>query len=234
MRYFPAIVLLAFLGTAEAQVFLPPEEIPPPPGGDVSEVPPSAGGGLTLAITPAGYYLLEIDASGKLAPTPITTVVDLSGGTRPPGGGGGGGNPPPPAESAVTVKVRELTKGIADPIGRQSIIYTFETIRKRNDIPAADHPAIIREALNLVLSAVPNGQATWGNWRKAMSDLIQQELQAGRLGTAAAWDTFLADAEKGIATASTQAMAYDEGHEQRVVKVVNGVVDAFKLPKGGE
>lgn len=179
-----------------------------------------------LTITPSGYYLTIVDASGTPQYTRIETVIDLTGAEKP-----GPGDPDVPDEPAVDMelvaKVKAWAIAVNDPQSAQAIAAVYSHIRGAladGTLTAESVWSPLKQATDSGLGVIKEGK-DWSGFREQITGEFTDAKQRGKLSDAKAIGRMLLSVQHGAELAADGSTALTMDQMVEIARRTNTAID---------
>jgi hypothetical protein len=150
-------------------------------------------------LKPVAKYIIMGDAP---APPPVTPP------TNPPG------EPPiipPPTGDEVGPKVREWTRNVDHPLGRQALVLIYGTVADKvadGSISVTQAAPAVRASTDTVFATIGGGEK-WADFRLKVGDLANQLGSQGKLNTKEQMAAYLRAVKLGLSLGTQSQAALD-------------------------
>lgn len=179
-----------------------------------------------LTITPAGYYLTIIDASGIPQYTRIETIIDLTGAEHP-----GPNTPDEPDEPAVDMELVEKVKAWAiavdDPQSSQAIAAVYSHIRGAladNTLTPDSVWSPLKQATDSGMGVIKEGK-DWSEFRGRITEVFTDAKQRGKLSDAKSIGRVLLSVQHGAELAADGSTALTMDQMVEITRRTNTAID---------
>jgi len=184
-----------------------------------------ANGQPPLTITPAGYFITQIDAHGAPQHVQITTIIDMTGGTD---------TPVPPADGKYDVElvrqVQELAGQVDDPLSAQAIAWVYLQIAGALDDNVVNATSVwiaMKQATDSAITIVESGK-DWSTFRDDLSDIITLARQRGTMQDALSIGRMLRSVQHGLELSAHGSDALTMQQTAAITAKTNEAIDAAK------
>jgi len=179
-----------------------------------------------LTITPSGYYLTVVDASGIPQYTQIDTIIDLTGAEHP-----GPNAPNEPDEPAVDVelvaKIKSWALAVDDPKSAQAIAAVYSHIRGAladNTLTPDSVWSPLKQATDSGLGAIKEGK-DWSGFRERITEVFTEAKQRGKLSDAKSIGRVLLSVQHGAELAADGSTALTMDQMVEIARRTNTAID---------
>lgn len=176
-----------------------------------------------LTITPSGYYLTTVDASGVPQYTKIETIIDLSGTSQP--------DPYEPDEPAVDMelvaKVKAWAIAVDDPQSSQAIAAVYSHIRGAladNTLTPDSVWSPLKQATDSGLGVIKEGK-DWSGFRERITEVFTDAKQRGKLSDAKSIGSVLLSVQHGAELAADGSTALTMDQMVEIARRTNTAID---------
>lgn len=180
-----------------------------------------------LTITPAGYFLTVVDASGAPSYVQIKTVIDLTAGQTPPGP-----NEPdaPSIDKELVAKSKAWALIVDDTASAQAIAAVYAHIRgalSDGTLTAESVWSPLKQATDSGLGVVQSAK-NWSGFRDKLTEEFTDLKQRGKLGDAKEIERVLLSVQQGIELACDGATALTMDQMVEIARRTNLAIDGAK------
>lgn len=179
-----------------------------------------------LTITPSGYYLTVIDASGIPQYAKIETIIDLTGGEQP-----GPEEPNVPDEPAVymelVAKVKAWALVVDDPQSAQAIAAVYSHIRGALADGTLTPESVwtpLKQATDSGLASIKQGK-DWSEFRAHITEVFTDAKQRGKLSDAKSIERVLLSIQHGAELAADGSTALTMDQMVEIARSTNTAID---------
>ena len=182
-----------------------------------------------MTITPSGYYVTVLDASGVPTLVKLTVIVDLTGGTTPDSP-----TPPTPPSDSVDLEVVKQVKAwadaVADPQGAQGIAAVYSHVKGAVDddtLSTTTAWGVLSQATDAAIIVTDSG-AKWKAFREKLSAIITEGTQRGTLQSKASIALLMRSVQQGLELSADGSDALSLDLLTRIAMRTNEAIDERK------